>query len=400
MRQTILRALCGSVIFGIAAGCGSGAPSGASHDPPTPPTSSTPTSWTVGPDGAVRPNSPAIRYLGRFDSSDPSAPEFAWPASTIALRFTGSSISVTLTQNDDGWDDSTGNRMQNEYDVFLDGVLQPDPLTTSPGTATYAIASGLSSALHELRLVKRTEAATGSARFLGFVVDPGATIEQPPAAERRLEFIGDSITAGYGVLGADQTCSFSAQTEDVDASYAIQTANALNAEAVVEAYQGKGVLLNHDPADRDAMPVIYPRIVPDLPSPTWSPSDWRPQAIVIDLGTNDFTDGDPGEGFVTAMEGLVGTIRAEYPDALIVLALGPMLGDDYPVGQQQLSTARGYLQTVVADEAGQGDARVAMIEFPEQDGSLGYGCDWHPSRQTQAAMAQQLGAFLSSKLGW
>ena len=42
--------------------------------------------------------------------------------------------------------------------------------------------------------------------------------------ERRIEFIGDSITAGYGVEGSSPTCVYSPETENAALTYAAQTA--------------------------------------------------------------------------------------------------------------------------------------------------------------------------------
>ncbi len=51
---------------------------------------------------------------------------------------------------------------------------------------------------------------------------------QDPGSVRRIEFIGDSLTAGYGVLGVSP-CRFSAPTEDVMSAYAAVAVQSIGA---------------------------------------------------------------------------------------------------------------------------------------------------------------------------
>jgi lysophospholipase L1-like esterase len=413
-----IRGWAGAGLALVMAGCGGGKTSAPPGSPPS--TSGTPPStpgtpddpgtpsgpslpqlpWTTDGSGGVAPLLPAVRYTGRFDLSDPAGPNFGWPGSAIAIQFTGTSASVRLRQGIGAWLDSTGAKMQNEYDVYVDGALIATPLVTVLGQESYPIATGLVPGIHGLKLVKRTESVAGDAQFLGFVFDPKATVGSPDPLGRRIEFVGDSITAGYGVDGEDQTCPFSAQTENVDESYAALTAQALGAEVVTEAFQGKGVYRNHDGTLSETMPALYPRVLPDASAPAWDAASWTPDVVVVNLGTNDFSAGDPGEGFVAAFDDFAKAVREKRPHALIVLALGPMLSDSEPKNAHQLTLARTYLQKVVADRQAAGDTKVALVEFPSQDGSLGYGCEWHPSRATQQEMAAVLVNFLRGQLGW
>jgi len=44
-----------------------------------------------------------------------------------------------------------------------------------------------------------------------------------------------------------------------------------------------------------------------------------------------------------------------------------------------LDLCRSYVTEVVNDCNRSGDLKVYFVEFPQQDGSTGYGEDWHPS---------------------
>src|SRR6185437_12395796 len=51
---------------------------------------------TLTPTLVPNPTNPTVRFMGRFDMSDPQGPRFAWSASGIATRFRGTGIDVRL----------------------------------------------------------------------------------------------------------------------------------------------------------------------------------------------------------------------------------------------------------------------------------------------------------------
>ena len=104
--------------------------------------------------------------------------------------------------------------------------------------------------------------------------------------------------------------------------------------------------------------------------------------------------------FVASLLRLVDHVRALYPQSLVVCCVGPMLTDTYPPGKQTLTRARAYVRAAVDAKKKAGDARVTYLEFPTQDPSIGYGCDYHPSARTHQLMAERLTAYLRSELGW
>ena len=324
---------------------------------------------------------PAVRIIGRVDDGDPAGPRFSWSGSAVVARFSGDSVGVRL--RDPG----------NQFEVLVDDR----PLATlvaSGGRELYPLQSGLGPGPLLVQLVRRTEGFLGATQLLGLVLDPaGALLPPPPAAVRRLEFVGDSITCGYGVEGADQYCPFSADTENFTLSFAALTARALGAEATAIAVSGRGLYRNFDGTVTGTVPQLYDRTLQDGFA-VWDFTRFTPDAVVINLGTNDFAKGDPGPPFADAYEAFLRRVRGHYPTAHIVCTAGPMLGTD------ELARVRGYLAPLLDAARAAGDARLSYLEFPTQDGSLGYGCDWHPSRGTHQQMADRLTAELRQRLGW
>lgn len=316
----------------------------------------------------------SVHFVGRFDLAQPTPLRFSWPGSQIRTRFSGSALVVQLAESG-----------PNRFEVVVDGVVGP-VLSTSAGTQTYGIASGLTPGAHDLVLTRRSESMFGVTQFLGF---PGATLIPTAMPARFIELIGDSITCGYGVLGVGPSCSFSIDTEAETHAWGALAAGALGAVHTAIAYSGKGAYRNYDGSTTDTMPVIWTRTLADAPASVWGFAK-APAAVVINLGTNDFAAGDPGTPFVNAMVALIAQVRLRYPTAEIVVTSSPMLS-----GSQHTQES-AHLQSAVSASG----AHVSFLDLPAQDPVNGYGCDWHPSGITQQLMAATLASRLQTLLGW
>lgn len=327
---------------------------------------------------------PLVRFVGRVDRSDPSAARFAWSGSGFVARFEGSSLAVRMGGGQ-------------EYTVLVDGVVGPKFVPS--GSSFDFVTQGLTSGVHEVQLYRRTEAHLGESSLLGLEVGDGELLEPPPAPQRRLELVGDSISCGYGNEGADQTCGFTPHTENHFQSYGALAARALGAELVTVAWSGKGVVCNYGDASdscTEPMPTYYDRTLPQRPQSRWDFSSFQAHAVVVNLGTNDFsTDRDPTPAeFEAAYVALLARIRAAYAGAVILCTIGPMLfGED-------LATARAAIARAVHARVAAGDAAVKVFELAPTDPANGYGCDWHPSVRTHQVMADTLTAVLRTELGW
>ncbi len=322
-----------------------------------------------------------IHYLGRFDATH----RFAWPGSAIGARFDGTTISAQL---DDGG--------QNWFTVSIDGGA-PTLLHATAGSNSYVLASGLTAGPHDVLIRRRTESFFGITTFQGF---SGATLVPSPRPSRFVEMIGDSITCGYGDLGVGPTCSFDATTESEPDAWGALAAAQLGAAHAAIAYSGKGIYRNNGGDMTDLMSALYLRTFADDPASTNDFASYTPDVVVIDLGTNDFAAGDPGQPFVDAYDAFVQSLRARWPNAFVVVASSPMISDAYPAGQMQRTIAHGYLTQVVALAAARGDTKVSYVEIAEQDPADGYGCGYHPSAITQQKMATALAAHIHSITGW
>jgi lysophospholipase L1-like esterase len=299
----------------------------------------------------------------------------------MQAAFEGTEVSLTL--EDSG---------SNYFTVLIDGEPQAT-VVAQAGLHTYLLANGLTAGRHEVEVYRRTEASQGVTTFRGFDFGAGQLLPPPPPKTRQIEFIGDSITCGYGNEGATATCSFSPETENHSLSYASIAARALAAEASTVAWSGKGIIYNYDQDKTNPMPTLYDRALPDDDSSIWEfsvPAD----AVVINLGTNDFSTGDDPslELFRDAYVALLSRIREVYPAAYILCTVGPMLsGSD-------LDAARAGISAAVAVRNDAGDAQLGVWEMNIPNDQP--GCDYHPSLATHQLMADALVAELEQRLDW
>lgn len=329
----------------------------------------------------------AVRWLGRVDASTPARPAFAWSGSGFEVRFRGTQLTAELA-NPDAF-------------VFL-VLLDDQPARTfvvRQGRHRYDLASRLMPSEHKLRLVRQTEGQAGATTLLDVSAPQGELLPPGPPLPRSIELVGDSISCGYGVLGASAQCSFSLATESHHHTYAAIAARALNAELSTIAVSGGGMLRNLDGSTVDTLPRLYDRAVTDNPRVAWK-HPRPPDVIVINLGTNDVGLGDPGLTFEDAYVDFLARLRGLAPRAFVVVCLGPMLFD-MPVGTgpTQISDMRRHLRAVLRERARAGDTHIALLEFP-QDGDADLGCDYHPNAKKHAEMAEQLASFLRARLNW
>ena len=378
-------------------------PAGLDQNSITAPTSTAPPVAT----DLNRPSTgPTVRLQGRFDTPDANNNAmFAWPASTMITRVLGTGLTIKLS--DVGSFSYDGNTVHNYYNVYVDSVLH-GTFAVNGNDNTYVVAEGLPNGDHIVRVVKRTEPQMGTATFGGFAaLGNGQLLPASPAAERQIEFIGDSITAGYGadgnVASADPNsanyCPFSAAIENADATYASMTSVNLGAEYIAVAFSGKGMVQNNDcfGDPTNTLPVLYNTIVPLHDPNNWEFSSWTPQVVVINLGTNDYNSAGNGctaptdANFIAGWVSFVKTVRTNYPKATIFCTIGPTLGP--PLS----TTAQNNILSAVSQL---NDPNVVYVALAVTTGDVGYGCAGHPNKATYEIMTTTMTAAIKQKMGW
>jgi Carbohydrate esterase 2 N-terminal/GDSL-like Lipase/Acylhydrolase family len=337
--------------------------------------------------GVIDADDPNIQYVGRFDFSNPKKVIFDWAGVSIRARFEGTSCSLRLADHG------------NEYAVIVDDRA-PRLLIPDSAQALCTAVSGLPDSVpHTIIIQKRTEPLVGRGELMGFVLDKGRTLLPPDKlTERRIEFIGNSITSGYGVEGESPDCHFSPQTENACMSYAAITARSLNAEYSLISYSGRGVVRNYGDSNRvslNPMPALYDRTCYCDSGLKWNFSRWVPQVVIINLGTNDFSTQPFPDSvvFQSAYTRLIERVRSLYPGVTMFCISGPMTGEP----------CTGYIKKVV-EEQKKMMKRYQDVFFIEINRSImtdaDWGCDRHPNIQGMAKMAEIIIPTVRLRMNW
>ena len=174
-----------------------------------------------------------------------------------------------------------------------------------------------------VKVMKLTEMQYGAVQIHS--VDTDGNIKPTEPKERKLLFIGDSITAGYGVNGEQSDTVFTTKTEDVTKAYPYLTAKEVSADPWYVCWSGGGIISRWIPPETE-LP-LTDILMPEL-FETGKDLDFIPGLISINLGTNDasYTRDDEGrkEKFGARYLAFVRRISEVYPDTPILLQYGLM----------------------------------------------------------------------------
>ncbi len=330
---------------------------------------------------------PNYLYTGRIDFADKKAPQVSWAGTSIKANFTGTSLAIKL-------DDQHG---KNYFNIFIDDERQhPYVLEAKQGEQTYVISAALKSGNHRLEIYKRTEGEEGATAFKGLLLDEGAKLLPPPTRpQRRIEIYGDSISSGAGNEGADNGVDHLLSEKNNYWAYGAITARNLNAELHTISQSGIGIMISWFPF---IMPQFFDQLSAVGDNDTqWDFSQWTPDVVIINLFQNDAwlvdrekrlqpipTDAERVEAYID----FVRSIRAKYPGAQIICALGSMDATATPKWP-------GYITAAVARMKKEDNDRKLDTIFFE---FTGYG--GHPRIAQHKANAEKLTAFIKQKMDW
>lgn len=251
-----------------------------------------------------------------------------------------------------------------------------------------------------IHVIKLSEAAFGFAGLQSLLVQ-GSVLPLKKNYTKKISFIGDSITCGYGIDGTWGKEVFSTQTERADKSFAFCTARKLGADFECCSWSGIGLISIYvDPAtaklpDTDIlMPSLWPytdkslSLKLNLEPELFDSSKFSPDIIVINLGTNDASwvqkYEDRRVSFVSAYFQFLEMVYRQNPNACFCTCLGVM-------GQDLCSSVKDAVEKFSTIHP---SAKIITVDLPLQKEQDGIGVDWHPSAKTH----QKTADFLSEKL--
>ena len=225
------------------------------------------------------------------------------------IEFTGvmkGLITVELDCDDDTY-----------FSVYIDGVKLEERLFADKDTEFLTIADlGDEAAEHTVRLLKQTE-PQWSLCLMKTVAITGYLLDPPADKDFYIEFIGDSLTTGYGNLGDSRSQDpGTAIWQDGTEAYAFLAAEELGADYTIAAASGVGIdkgWTNFSMDDFYPSASYYRSKAKDHYDPR------TPDLIVINIGTNDQDCGSSKEKFVQGVKDLINYLRETYNEDVTII---------------------------------------------------------------------------------
>lgn len=326
----------------------------------------------------------------------------AFSASYVEFAFCGRKITAQM-ESDDFAEDET---LKAWIAVFVNGADVPvHRFPLKKGLHRYEIFTSDAAEAATVRIMKYSENAFGMVAIANIEIEDGEILPCPKSNDRLIEFIGDSITCGYGIEGVLDKDVFTTAQENPWNAYACLTARKLGMDFELVSWSGNGIIshyveetVNEPRLEKPLMPQLYPyadleletRLGKTADFTVWNPKR-RPDIIVIHLGTNDCSYAreipERNEMFRRGYINFVHKLRETHPHTPIVFMLGIM--------DQRLNKTLG--ETVDQLRA-EGDQNICFLDTPFQDERDGMGTDCHPSAVTHEKLAKRLCAFMEENV--
>lgn len=338
-----------------------------------------------------------VKMLGRYSITD-SVTIFSFSATGVEFNVKGSTkCSFELTGDELAATESE--KMHHpRIAIYVNSEMVLDKLL-SKKEDTFEISLSCDCIV---RLIKLSESSDSSFGIRSICVDDDAVISPTPAKDFKIEFIGDSITCGYGVDGtpADTYCT---ALENATKAFAYKTAAKLNCDYSLVSFSGFGIISGYTELDERLLTHILPDYYEsighsyskilgqyDVTDIKWDFSLYTPDLIVINLGTNDasYTKDIPErqEHYTKAYVNFLKKVRSLNPHSKILCVLGIM-------GRTLLFAMEKAAKTYSEET---GDTAIYTMDFEEQ--GPGQVIDGHPTEATHEAAASKLADFIRTKI--
>jgi hypothetical protein len=323
----------------------------------------------------------------------------AFSASYVELEFLGDKLTAEMISercpNEEGFEAWVG--------VFIDDMDKPvTRIKLEQGMKEYILfedkACGRKK--HRVRIMKYSEEAFSTVGIVSIDIGDGEVKTASYSDRKLIEFIGDSITCGYGIEGSFNVDTFKTSQENPWEAYACKTARKLGMDYGLVSWSGNGIIsywvedwINEPKIEGPLMPDLYEYADLELETRLnvkdytfWKPEK-KPDYVVLHLGTNDASYTreieERNKIFEDEYFKFLNKIRSINPNAPIICMLGIM---DRRLNASASKAVRRMNEM--------GDDKVYFIDMQVQDERDGLGTDSHPSAVTHEKMSDMLAGFI------
>jgi lysophospholipase L1-like esterase len=322
-----------------------------------------------------------IQYTGRIDFTNAKLPKF-WAAGVyIQVKFKGTSCSIIVN------DEVLWGNSHNYLEIAVD-QQKPVKIQMTGKIDTITVATGLQRGAHTLTICKNTEALIGYLEFAGLLCE--GIVPMPEKPQRKIEFIGNSITCGTGSDLSVVPCDKAAWYDQHNAyfSYGPTVARALKAQYHLTSESGIGLI--HSCCDKPyVMPQVFDKMNFSSNAIPWDFTKYIPDVVTVCLGQNDGIQ--DSVKFCSAYIDFIHTLRKHYPSAQIVCLTSPM------ADAALMKAMKNYLTGIVKYTNAQGDKKVSKYFYSR---SFNSGCGGHPDLQEHQLIAKELTVYIRNIMKW
>lgn len=315
-----------------------------------------------------------FKYNGRTLYKEASA-ILGWTNSSVTFYVKGSNAQTTVFSRIET--KNNGEENEARLKVYIDDKEQEETLLVlHEEDKVYTLATFKDEELHKITVIKITEAAMSYAKINEITVTGGEILPLPTQEDNRLkiEFIGDSITCGYGVYGEPES-EYHIREEDGMVTYAAYAAKALNLNARYTAVSGYGMFIKYDGDLTGIVPRVYPytNYFADE-NEKYDFNEFIPDVFVINLGTNDsghLEKPEISEGFIRNYVEFLHFLKSYAPKSKILCICGSLC-----------TNAFAFIEQAVTLSKAQGITDLHTLMLPFHDVETDGKASNHPSIKT------------------
>ncbi|KAL6633073.1 SGNH hydrolase-type esterase domain-containing protein [Neocallimastix sp. 'constans'] len=355
-----------------------------------------------------KPTKDNVKLLGRAKYlEDKQCLWFGLTNTGIEYEFLGKKSVITITADEGSSSKKNPAHfiIYADQQVYLDDIINRKETTLSIDFDEYTN--------HTVRFMKVSECLEGTLRINDIKVDSNLIVPTPKS-KLKFEFIGDSITCGYG--NNSTTRGFSTLNEYGTRTYAYLTAEKFKADYSIVCYSGFGMLSGYSSNgvknDVRTVPPYYEKLGYTnfyyfenesqlIQEESWDSKEFIPDLIVINLGTNDrsylssiYDDAKIVEeraNFIQHYIEFLQHLRAIHPNAEILGTYGIM---EVQVSTLIEKAIQQYQETT-------GDEKVHYFKFSPQDRNKnGIGSDGHPTYASHLDASKELIQEIQKLYAW
>lgn len=334
------------------------------------------------------PNDSFVKKVGRTYSENGTV-WFSMSGSGISFLCDGDSVTVTCLVHNSY---SVPYNHRPRVIILVNGEAVADEVLDEEETEITADLSFVSGDA-EVQVVKVSEAMYSTVGVSEIRAHAKGDICPAPERALKIEFIGDSITAGYGLDEENPNAAFSTRTENFTETYAFLASQSLAADCYAVAFSGYGVYTGFSSNGAANDYVIFNHYNSTLSNfenaPDWNFYDSDSDVVVINLGTNDASycaSQSTVDAFVGEYKRLLSVVRERNSKAYILCVLGDMNNSLYPAIERAVSEYQ--------DETADFSVKCATLSFDM--GTYPSAIDGHPNKDSNALAAKTLESEIRS----